>query len=672
MTERIEAPPQRRPLLAALLVAALGIGVWGRVVWPARHAASPADVSEAAEYAERGEALLHRYNPFSYGLSQNLPSASLLAARLFAHHSDPAAWASWIVLFQAGAILGVLALGRILASWGCALLAGALLVLVPGALPGAIGYPQNVYSLLLLLVAGLLVWRAQAPSPRRSLVLALAIGASLLFRSPLAFLPPLLAGYDWLAGRRSWVLLFVPYAFLIPWVWMNWAVHGRFIPLEYQRADHEIITAAVGVSRSGAGNAELLLDRPVDTLRTGAVLRWAAGRVLRHPGEYLGGYLRRLRYFFLLHPLLWALAAAAVWRFRGRDDVRQLALLACCFAAAHLFLAATMRYFEPLWPLLVALTALALARPFGLGAERREGPGLRLAHGVLFGGLAACLLLSASTVSALAAFASAARGGSLDSPAALERALAEDPADSWLLAQRGERRLLAGDLPGAAADLERSLAQPPYRPDLELELAWTRSALGDPGALLSWQLKPEPADPVPQALQAIDARWRRAFALGPSDHPVLYRHQSLFNACLLKAAACLRDGRREEARAQVRSAAELCAGYEPMEVVASEPERRARERLRSACASLYPVKALLEARPPAERLFLLEALTESAPDQTEFWIERAELETAAGRRASARASLQRAERLRPSFRQSERIAALFGATGTAPTQEGAR
>ena len=201
-----------------------------------------------------GEQLLHALRlPQDLGISGTMPLYTVWMTVVCARLSAPAARTACLLAGEA-AILLVFALGWGLGAAPGALATLAVFVLVPGVL--YVGNPpQLVYAVMVLVVAGLLVRRARAPSLANSLCAGLGLGASLLFRSPLAFLPLVLAAAEWRARRRGakrgWkaaaALCLVPYLFLVPWLKTNRVLHHQWIPFEYKRADMNIALGALGL-----------------------------------------------------------------------------------------------------------------------------------------------------------------------------------------------------------------------------------------------------------------------------------------------------------------------------------------------------------------------------------------------------------------------------------------
>ncbi|MDD5629723.1 MAG: hypothetical protein PHU21_11700, partial [Elusimicrobia bacterium] len=437
-------------LAAAVLVLAGSLGDWAAD--PGRWQRQSGDF-----YAEQGRALIHGYAEPT--VSAAAPGEAVAAA-LFC---QPASQAVQVAARGACLLLCVLlafALGRLLHSAPAGALAalGAALVLPPSLYSN-----RWYYDLQVLAVGCALVWRARAPSPWRSVVLGLALGASLTVQSALLFFPPLLVLCE-LAGRKdrddpSWrlqalLLCAVPLLFVIPWAAANWQLHRRFIPFDDGRARPLVVAGALGYASFAQGRWEAALSSaPPDR----SLLAWALQQVWEPPLRYLASCWQRLEFAFRLQPVLCAAGPAAAWLLRRDRAHGQLALLAAYLLGVHCLLTVDPRYFEPAWPLLAVMGACALLswrEPEA--AEDR----LRLGSGILYAALAPVLALAFYSAGLAAAYPARADALSLD------RRLAGRPGDSWLWSARGRRSLERGSPAEAAADFGKALARDPRRAEL--------------------------------------------------------------------------------------------------------------------------------------------------------------------------------------------------------------
>jgi tetratricopeptide (TPR) repeat protein len=402
-----------------------------------------------SNYARTGEFVIHGFQAPD---EEHLPIASVLGAWLVQWDLPTylqAAGGALLLAFLVLAVEGELESG--ISAWTAA----AAVVLLPWE------FPQYFLTLIVLMVAGLLVWRCHKESLFRTFVLSLSIGTSLLFRSTLAFLPPLLIMFDCVprlraARRLAWVnvliFLLVPYIFLLPRIYSNWAIYHRIIPFEDGEASCNIVTGALGVVGTIEGPWQELIKNEASvsstSLTNGAVLIWALKEIAVHPLRYVFSYLTRAGLAILWCSPYFFFALWALWRERQRRDFQALGLLCAYLLAIHCFMSIQRNYFQPLLPLLLVLCA-SLTRHF-YRKSFLSAPGSLL---ILAGSLLCMLALSSYSFIRLHAPALSSR--------LLNSALQRDPHDAWLRTQRGTMRLSLGDISGAAKDLSLASALNP-------------------------------------------------------------------------------------------------------------------------------------------------------------------------------------------------------------------
>jgi tetratricopeptide (TPR) repeat protein len=380
----------------------------------------------------------------------------------------------------------VFALGQLLAGGMAGALALALFSMISD--PGQVYNDRWLFTLSLLLVAFLAVWRARFPSTRKTALLAAAIGFSLNILSALFLLPAVLAAWDWRAHRgrprperlrHAALLLLVPYLFLLPWTFATWKTTRRPALLEAGRSDANVIAGALGLVQTvGPGSARDLAG----ITRDESVLAWAAGEAARHPLRFLSAFARRLYYAASLQPLLLTAALLALWLLRRRAGAAQLGVVLLYFLAVHCLMAVEERYFTPLWPLAAALAA-------GLAGFKQKEPA-RLPWS---GWLAACAFLPLAVLVVYAQGLVLAYPSRSADPDAWSRELSRKP-DAWLLGAQGRRLLREGRPDEAVSALTRSLEIAPQT-EQEQMLSWALIMRdGRAGALferLSRELEPE-------------------------------------------------------------------------------------------------------------------------------------------------------------------------------------
>lgn len=464
---------------AAALAVPLALAAWlGR---PLAALVCERRASFVPAYVDQGEALNHGFYPApGFLISARLPVEPLLEARLAVHGA--AADEGRFLFLAALLSLGLAwALGAWLGSgwtgWASAALCGAWWM--PIWTPEGDFHKTFLLTLYVLSCACAAACRARRPSRRADMLLAAALGSSLLLRSTFAFLPPLLLLYDRLSRAQRpkgrVLLLLVPYLFLAPWIAMNGIRYGAFVPFEKQTADSNVVTAALGLPKTAELDVTALVG---GSPRPESVLRWAATEIARHPLRYARGCFGRLFFVFRLYPVLFALALLAVYRRRRDEAFRHVGLLCAYYAAVHCLMSVEERYFVPLRPVLAALAAgLVLGPP--AAADRDDRAAIVWTDGAALLGLCLSLFaLEAVTAHALAL------GRGLVPEQALEQALARPPHDAWLLHQRAKAALTRGAADEAARDLASALELQPSLPGARLDLAWALAQRGKP-ALLS-------------------------------------------------------------------------------------------------------------------------------------------------------------------------------------------
>lgn len=385
-----------------------------------------------------------------FGVTLNMPlfqvvvaaalHAGITAGRLFLFLH----FAAYLLVFLDGCLLGGYAAGL------TGLAAAGLLRLYWGA-DWIFPYEQVFYACLLLLAQMMLTIRAREGSARASALSGLAIGAGLLARTPLFFLPPLLALGDLRRrglrrGLAAALLLLCSYLPLAPWSLLNRRLYGEFRLTDSARAACNLITAANGSVFTMEGDcSRLAAPAQVEDPHGFYFGEW-----VRSPLFQAGLFLKRLWAVFLFYPLLFSLLAAAV-ALAWRNEDRSACILPVYFVAVHCLLSVEVRYFLPLLFLAPPLMASQLA----LRLRRREAcpAAPAAAKSVLV--LALCLV--AATEALLLAYpARAAKSAAL--PGAYAKASLAFPRDGLLLRKACRELWLEGDDAAFRACLARPAA----------------------------------------------------------------------------------------------------------------------------------------------------------------------------------------------------------------------
>jgi hypothetical protein len=256
--------------------------------------------------------------------------------------------------------------------------AGVLSLAVAGALgaAGTFSYDeeQSFYAFSLLLVLSLLILKRRDNTLKNSLLCGLALGASMLVRTPLVLFPPAVVLFDWFYSRdrsrafilRSLALLAASYILLISWAFLGYSISGKFSLVDDRRAACNLITGAKGSIYTMEGDSRKLAGLGEDDSAFGFFAR----EVLRAPGPYALSVLRRLWHIFLFYPLLFGLFIIALAASRERDKLRIFGM-PLYFILIHSALSIEGRYF---YPMLYVLPPLIIGSFWPKPADQ-EAPG---------------------------------------------------------------------------------------------------------------------------------------------------------------------------------------------------------------------------------------------------------------------------------------------------------
>ena len=245
---------------------------------------------------------------------------------------------------------------------------------------------QAVYSVLLMLVLCFMLLLRGERTLKNSIYCGLAIGASMLVRTPLFLFPPVVVFSDWLYSShrsrafilRSVAVLIFSYLLLLPWGFLNYSVTGKFNLFDSQRAADNIITSAKGTVYASHGDSRRLAG----ISENDSAFLFFVREVAKDPLFYALASLRRLLGIFLFHPWLFGffLAALAVNREKQRLFVFGLPVY---FILVHSLLSIAVRYFHPVFYLSAPLLAAAFM-PGRFAGPAGECGAVRKAVGTVF------------------------------------------------------------------------------------------------------------------------------------------------------------------------------------------------------------------------------------------------------------------------------------------------
>lgn len=287
---------------------------------------------------------------------------------------------------------------------------------------------QAFYSFFLLLALVFLLLKRREDTLKNALLAGLAIGASLLVRTPLLLFPPLAALCGRLCGgkrakgaaARELLFLAASYALLLPWGALNYSVSGKFSLFDDRRAACNLITAAKGSVYTMNGNPFRLAGIGEED----SAFAFYARETAKAPVFHALTAVKRLWHIFLFHPLLSGLFLLALIKNRFRDGAAFG--LPVYFILVHSLLSIEERYFYPLVYLLPPLIAAGLLSAGREGLENCA-PAEWAARAVF--ALSFCAVLAVEAL-VLAYPGRAARNSG--APGALARAAEQFPKDKTL------------------------------------------------------------------------------------------------------------------------------------------------------------------------------------------------------------------------------------------------
>lgn len=523
----------------------------------------------------------------------------------------------------------VFSLGWMLCSRLCGIIAMA--VSVPLVLEGA----EPVYNLVILIVANFAVLYAQDRSLWTSIFLGLSVGLSLLCRSPLFLFPFVLIVAGWLGAerknrwnvffKRSLPMLFFSFLLLGPWVRMNWLLQGRFIPFEQTAAHSNLITGALGITKTVEGDAKKLAGIGHDE----NVYVWAFGETMRHPLRYAASVLRRLKLIAVLHPILIVMMLAGAWIFHRRQDYRNVSLLAGYFIGVHCLLAIEERYFIPVWPIAATLGACVITNWIECVEKRPKIVPAAIAI-VNFAAVGILCLVVLWKVMIYP------KRCNVPPEIALKTALKKNPGNGWLWHELGLRLLKRKETEKSAGYLSRAWLLEPGNKAWELDYAW-----------------------------ALMVRGRTDFIDSVALAGHSFRTISIARGYLLKAVGKLLEGEKSQAHNLLETARLKHRRQECMfRSVGSEYEAQMQDKMRSVDDRLECIiRDILRLWPAKERLHILRSMpnakTQYAETALQFELEVVSAHIEVGEKKKAVRMLDLMNKVNLPRRFEKRIITLY-------------
>ena len=352
----------------------------------------PLEDGDAQEYFAMGQSLKNESSLSLYGFAHSAFRGMLYPLWISrVPGRAPGAIRLAAALLGTTCLLLVFSLGRRVHSDLCGLVAMAIYALDYNQINAAASARiECFYGFLVLVVAISLVEWARSPDARGTIRLGLALGVSLLCRSTLFALPPLLAIWSYARAEKrlrsvktSLLIVVMSYIVLIPWTIRNARYFGEFVPFERHVATYNIYMASLGyvnavgrdetlaaARRSNAGFSEGLSETTEKRL-------WAAAiqNIKDHPVRYLVSTIGRFfRFSLALVVMIYGAGAyfliGAMRKSWKEPGASALGIMLIYFLLIHSPMAVTNRYLLPIMSVAFTLVAAGLAAEAGGGAGR--------------------------------------------------------------------------------------------------------------------------------------------------------------------------------------------------------------------------------------------------------------------------------------------------------------
>lgn len=222
------------------------------------------------------------------------------------------------------------------------------------------GTEQSFYSFLVMLALVLLLLSRRENTVKSSLLAGLAVGFSILARTPLFLFAPVFVFFSWFCagGRsrafalRSLVFLAAAYGLLVPWGVVRYPISGRFSLFDDRRAAPNVIASA----RFTVFNMEGNYRRVAGISEDDSAIDFFMREVTAKPLLFALTVLRRLWHVFLFYPFLFGLFFIAMLTARDREQRLNFSL-PVYFILIHVAFSIEKRYFYPLLYILPPLLA---------------------------------------------------------------------------------------------------------------------------------------------------------------------------------------------------------------------------------------------------------------------------------------------------------------------------
>lgn len=180
------------------------------------------------------------------------------------------------------------------------------------------------------------------------IISGLALGFTFLIRSSLILIPLFVLIYDIIDKKKSFSfkksLSFIlsSYILLLPWALLSKHFIDKFLLTEYNRANLNIITGALGITLTAEGDMSKLLD--ASNINP---FIFAFKIISAEPLNYIMSFIRRISYFILSNIFIIIPSIYVIYKARTKKEIKILSLFVLSFVFIHCLFSVEKRYFLP-------------------------------------------------------------------------------------------------------------------------------------------------------------------------------------------------------------------------------------------------------------------------------------------------------------------------------------
>jgi tetratricopeptide (TPR) repeat protein len=232
--------------------------------------------------------------------------------------------------------------------------------------------------------------------------------------------------------------------------------------IEHGSADLILIGGTVGMIDTTPEGDAMKLIHP-DT-RTQPTTLWVLKQYLSTPTQAITNFFKRLRYVIGLNYLLFTLALLGFYARRKEKSTHCLALVSLYFICLHCLFATLAYLYEPLWPLLCAMSSLVVAHP-----KSRSNLWQSISRKILNLSLSALIIGALYCQYIVIRYTVNSTQRAPESEEALNHALQRMPKDPLLLLEKARSQIAQGKIEQAQITIDQIAPGTPPLPRIELE-----------------------------------------------------------------------------------------------------------------------------------------------------------------------------------------------------------